>query len=92
MPAPTAPPPSANPPAWPPPAPALTLSCPRCSQPAEPKPEAQRCCCGQRFLLRAGPLLDSTLAPPAADERTAKVVVRSSGLLLRRYAALGADG
>jgi len=68
---------------WPPPPPQEALSCPRCKQKVEVRPEVQTCACGLRFTLRAGPMLDSSLAPPAPDEHTKPIRVKSDGLFLR---------
>jgi len=78
--------------AWPPPAPASALSCPRCVAPAQASPEPQKCACGQRFVLRTGILLDPSVSLPPAEPRPPTISVKSTGLLLRRYAALEPEG
>lgn len=82
----------ARPPSWPPPAPVVAFACPRCQAQAEPRAETQRCACGLRFSLRAGPLLDSSLRPPAPAESSSRIKVKSSGAFLRRFAVLEPDG
>jgi hypothetical protein len=74
-------------------APAEALSCPRCGALSQPLPEIQQCPgCALRFVLRAGALIDPTVAPPPPDPRVRQITVRWSAIFTIRLATVDAQG
>jgi hypothetical protein len=72
---------------------AVALTCPRCNAPAQPAPVAQRCAsCGKSFTLRAGRLMDPSVAPQQPDPRVPNVRVKSAGLVLYKMGEVSPYG